>query len=183
MKRPQQSLAIFGDIINKIRQYTNGKRYLEVGVGAGGFIAVAKEMGIEVDAVELSANVCKNIEYLLGVQVIQADFLDYQSEEPYDALSMGDVIEHVKEPTKAIQKANKLLKVGGILWISTPNYNSAFSQMMKFSDPMWKEPGHRVYFCRESFEALLMAEGFEILEYQVSQRYNGSMEIIARKVR
>lgn len=181
VKAPLQSLAIYGDIIRAIRQYNEGKRYLEVGVGRGEFIAVAKEMGLEIHAVELSASTCKNIELLLGVPVVQADFLAYDSEEPYDVLSMGDVIEHVKAPTEAIQKANALLKSGGILWISTPNYNSAFSQMLKFSDPMWKEPGHRVYFCRETFEQLLEACGFDILEYQVSRRYNGSMEIIARK--
>lgn len=181
VKSPQQQLALYGDIIRTIQVYNKGKRYLEVGVGRGEFIAVAKEMGLEIDAVELSANTCKNIEMLLGVPVIQTDFLAYDSAEPYDVLSMGDVIEHVKWPTVAIEKAHKLLKTGGILWISTPNYGSAFSQMLKFSDPMWKEPGHRVYFCRETFEKLLEDKGFEILEYHVSRRYNGSMEIIARK--
>lgn len=183
VRMPQQQLTIYCDIINKIKQYNSGRRYLEVGIGKGEFIAVAREMGMAVDAVELSANACKNVELLLGVPIIQADFLDYQSDEPYDAISMGDVIEHVKAPTAAIRKANALLKAGGILWISTPNYDSAFSRLLKFSDPMWKEPGHRVYFCRESFERLLEQEGFEILAYEVSRRYNGSMEILAQKVR
>ena len=95
---------------------------------------------------------------------------------------MGDVIEHVKDPTKALQKAAEMLNDDGILWISTPNYESSFSRLKKFTDAMWCEKNHITYFSYITFSALLENCGFEILEYNVSERYNGSMELFVRKI-
>lgn len=178
---PRVSPSIFSDLINKIRGFEKGNKYLEVGVGTGDFIAVAREMGIEIDAVELMPSFCKQVEELLDFKPICCDFLAFETNQKYDVISMGDIIEHVKAPRLALEKANELLKNGGILWISTPNFKSSYGQMMKFSDPMWNEPWHRVYFCYQSFKTLLAEMGFEVLEYRASNRYNGSMELLTRK--
>ena len=52
---------------------------------------------------------------------------------------MGDIIEHVTNPKAALKKAHSLLKETGVLWLSTSNYNSSFTRMMKLKDAMWKE--------------------------------------------
>ena len=94
---------------------------------------------------------------------------------------MGDVIEHVTDPEKALRNAYDLLEEDGVLWLSTPNFESSFSRMMKFHDPMWLEPYHISYFNRAGLEALASKCGFILREYSVSQRYNGSMELILTK--
>ena len=94
---------------------------------------------------------------------------------------MGDVIEHVTDPEEALRNAYKLLSGDGVLWLSTPNFESSFSRMQKFNDAMWLEPYHITYFCRDSLEALAAKCGFVIREYKVSNRYRGSMELILTK--
>ena len=94
---------------------------------------------------------------------------------------MGDVLEHVSQPTKALEKAHKLLAENGILWLSTPNYNSAFTRMLQFSDPMWNQVNHFTYFSFEGLKPILDKVGFDVKRYDISRRYNGSMELILKK--
>lgn len=175
------SLRIWADILNKIRSHTRGTSLLEVGVGQGHLIAVAREMGYDVTAVELLESEAQETADLLGVPVICGDFLHIQQEQQVDIITMGDVIEHLQRPMDGLKKAWELLKEGGVLWLSTPNFESSFTRMMKVFDAMWCEPYHITYFSREGLLRLLDQVGFELLEYTVSNRYNGSMELLLRK--
>lgn len=176
------SLHIWSNILNKIRAHTAGTSLLEVGVGQGHLIAVALEMGYDVTAVELLEEEAQETADLLGLPVICGDFLHLAEDRQVDIITMGDVIEHLQRPTEGLQKAHGLLKDGGVLWLSTPNYESSFTRMLKAFDPMWCEPYHLTYFSRPGLLALLEQTGFRLLEYTVSNRYNGSMELLLQKI-
>lgn len=175
------SLRIWSDILNQIRSYTDGKALLEVGVGQGHLIAVAQEMGYDVSAVELIEAEAQETADLLRLPVICGDFLHLEEDRKVDIITMGDVIEHLQRPMDGLKKAHALLRENGILWLSTPNFESSFTRMMKGFDPMWNEPYHISYFSKKGLLCLLGQVGFELLEYSVSNRYNGSMELLLRK--
>ena len=175
------SLNTWCNILQKISIYTSGKSLLEVGVGQGFLIAVAQELGYDVAAVELIESDAQETADLLDLPVICGDFLNLKEECQFDIITMGDVLEHLQRPAEGLKKAHALLRNGGILWLSTPNYESSFTHMMKAFDPMWCEPYHITYFSRRGLIPILEKIGFELLEYQVSNRYNGSMEMILRK--
>lgn len=174
-------LPIFGELINRIQSYTNGNRLLEVGIGGGELIVAALEFGYHVEAVEIVETRARRISEMLDIPVFVSDYNKFSTENKYDVITMGDVIEHVFDPVAAVRKTYDLLEENGILWISTPNFKSGFSRIMKFDDPMWNEPTHISYFSYDGFKKLLCENGFEILNYKISNRYNGSMEIIAKK--
>lgn len=178
-----QSLRIWCDILNKIQSYTSGRSLLEVGVGQGHLIAVAQEMGYDVTAVELLEADAQETADLLGLPVICGDFLHLEEDRKVDIITMGDVIEHLQHPVDGLKKAHALLRDNGILWLSTPNFESSFSRMMKAFDPMWMEPYHLTYFSRNGLVSILEQVGFTLLEYTVSNRYNGSMELLLKKSR
>ena len=58
---------------------------------------------------------------------------------------MGDVLEHVSDPVRAVEKAHELLEDDGALWISTPNFESAFSLVADHDDPMRRQQYHLNY--------------------------------------
>lgn len=179
----KDALHIWCNILNKIRAYTNGMDLLEVGVGQGHLIAVAQEMGYHVTAVELIESDAQETADLLGIPVICGDFLHLDEQEKVDIITMGDVIEHLQYPVEGLKKAHAMLKENGILWLSTPNFESSFTRLMKAFDPMLCEPYHITYFSYKGLMSILKKVGFELLEYAVSNRYNGSMELLLRKVR
>lgn len=174
-------LYIWSEILNKISNHTSGKNILEVGIGNGEFIAVALEMGYNIESIEIVKDVCQKIANLLNVEINCCDFLKFETDKKYSIITMGDVIEHVTNPTEALNKVYNMLEDDGILWISTPNYESSFSRLRKFTDAMWNEPTHITYFNYTTFAQLLSNCGFEILEYLTSNRWNGSMELMVRK--
>ncbi|MCM1054562.1 MAG: class I SAM-dependent methyltransferase [Bacteroides sp.] len=176
-------LYLWSNILNKLNSYVNCQRknILEVGIGKGELLSVALEMGYQVDAVEIMKNQAQSISDILGISIWNGDFLNYHTAKTYSIIIMGDVIEHIIDPTEALRNAHRLLDDNGILWLSTPNYESAFTKMAKFKDPMWLEPYHITYFSYSGLEALIKQCGFEVIEYSVSNRYNGSMELIIKK--
>lgn len=174
-------LSIWSTILNKLRAYTSGKDLLEVGIGEVCLLAVALEMGYRPDAVEIVRQSAQEVADILQMPIWNGDFLDYHPDKKYSVIVMGDVIEHVTDPERALRNAHSLLADGGALWLSTPNFEGSFTRMLKFNDPMWLEPYHISYFNFEGLRALAEKCGFAVREYQVSNRYNGSMELILTK--
>lgn len=173
--------STYSNLFNNIKAYNNGTRYLEVGIGNGEMLACALEMGYQADAVEICREDCENVSGVLGLDIKWADFLDYSTSKKYDVIVMGDVLEHVSDPVRALEKAYGMLAENGILWISTPNYESAFTRMTGFSDPMWNQVNHFTYFCFNGLKPILDKIGFDVKRYDISQRYSGSMELILQK--
>ena len=174
---PRYPLRIYSDIFNNCRKYTKGKKYLEIGVGNGEMISCALEMGYEITAVEICKEDCENISNVLDIDIINDNFINVDFNEKFDIIIMGDVLEHVSEPKEALRKIKYILNTNGVLWISTPNYLSAFSRMRKDKDPMWNQKNHFTYFCYDGLNRILRELGFKVDRYDISLRYNGSMEL------
>ena len=174
-------LHFWGNILKKMKRESSGNSLLEVGIGQGGLIAAAKEIGISVRCVEINKQVAQDIANLLQVNITCCDFLEFPENTQYDMISMGDVIEHLSNPRKGLEKAMRLLRKNGVLWISTPNYESSYNQLHHMHTAMWLEPAHVTYFNRQGLQNLLSDVGFEIIDYNISSHYNGSMEILAKK--
>lgn len=175
------TLSTWSTILNKLRAYTTGSELLEVGIGEGYLLAVALEMGYQPDAVEIGRRPAQEVADILQIPIWNGDFLDYHPNKQYSVIIMGDVIEHVTDPGRALRNAHSLLADDGVLWLSTPNFEGSFTRLMKFRDPMWMEPHHISYFNYQGLRALAEKCGFTVREYQTSNRYNGSMELILTK--
>lgn len=176
-------LSIFCDILKRAKSLSdNGKMLLEVGPGTGELIATALELQFEVEAIEISRRQANRLQKLFNIDIHCMDFMKFETDKKYDVITMGDVVEHVTNPRKAIEKAYSLLNDTGVLWIATPNFKSGYSRIMGYNDPMWREPYHISYFSYDILKKLLEDVGFQVLDYSVSKRYKGSMELFAKKV-
>lgn len=154
---------------------------LEVGCGAGEYTAAAVEMGFEVQGIELREAYARAVEKMADVVVHNADFMTFPEDRKFGVVAMGDVLEHFSHPpADVIIKARDLLVPGGLMHLSTPNFRSAFSRITADKDPMWRVCEHLNYFSRKSLTILLDACGLSLVHYEISPRYNGSMEVIAR---
>jgi SAM-dependent methyltransferase len=180
-KTEPSALYIWCDILKKAQEYTNGLRYLEVGIGKGESAAVALELGYNVTLVEIDEGSGQVVADILDTPVICTDFLQYKSDEKFDVIVMGDVLEHVTDPHAAMEKAREFLSDNGVIWLSTPNFDSSYTKMMKFSDPMFCIVTHLTWFNKKGIEVLLDDCGLKIIDYKVSNRYNGSMELFIVK--
>ena len=155
--------------------------FLDVGVGAGESYVVAQEFGLNVSGVEVNSFYVDCAVGAFGGDIACSTFADYEAESVFDVIWMGDVLEHMVDPVAAIRKAHSLLSDKGLLWISTPNFESAMSLVKGVDDPMKRVCEHLNYFSFKSLEKVLGENGFYIMDYKISLRFAGSMEVTCMK--
>jgi len=175
--------SYYSNILSTIRRcgYANGMSLFEVGIGACECLLAAREMGYDsfgIDVIERHVEDAKNI---YGLNAEAVDFLEFESDQKWDIIIMGDVLEHVSNPDLALAKAESLLNEDGAIWISTPTFESAYSFVAGHDDAMRRQQFHLNYFSRESLYLLLERNYLIPVDYMVSGHFNGSMEIIAIK--
>jgi SAM-dependent methyltransferase len=158
-----------------------GGRWLDVGFGNGLLLAAADEFGFEVvglDARESSVKALRE----LGFEAQATDLATFES-EPFDVISMADVVEHVPYPKTVLEAARRLLKDDGLLFVSMPNIDCFAWKALDAtkSNPYWGELEHFHNFGRKRLYALLDENGFEPCGYRCNERYFVGMEIVARK--
>lgn len=168
-----------GRVLSNIRKRAPGNSFLEIGVGAGEMAAVAKEFLFDVTGIDIRPAYAEAASKMLDIPIHAIDFLDFKPDQPYDVICMGDVLEHTTEPVRMLRQAISLLSPGGVLWISTPNFESAFSRVTGDKSPLWRACEHLNYFCYRSLKAMLESMGAPVADYAVSRHCLGTMEITA----
>ena len=108
-----------------IKLVGHDKKVLEVGTSTGYVTRVLKErgnrvVGIEIDeeAGKIAAQYCESM--IIG-DVESICLEDHLEEASLDVIMFADVLEHLKEPGRVLEKVKKFLKPEGYLVISLPN--------------------------------------------------------------
>lgn len=97
-----------------------GNRVLDVACGAGVLGACLRNMGLRVDAIDISPLMIEKAKKNRandGINFIVADFYEYQSDEKYDGILVFDAYPHFLDKVRFAEKAAKLLREGGTLFI------------------------------------------------------------------
>lgn len=90
--------------------------------------------------------------------------------ESFDAVTLWDVVEHVRDPAEALRAVRRLLRPGGTLALSTPNLRGLFPRL---SQPVgrvtgyWthpEPPAHLFQFSQATLSRLLERTGFRVVE-------------------
>jgi SAM-dependent methyltransferase len=147
---------------------TNGgprqRKLLDLGCWVGFLLSEAKERGWSVTGVEPSAFASAYARDRLGLDVRTGDL--FKTELPshhYDAIVMGDVIEHLPRPGEALDRMAELLRDGGIVWMALPDAGSLVARGMRAR--WWSViPTHVQFFTRGSLRTLLERRGWTVLE-------------------
>lgn len=102
--------------------------YLEVGAGHGIFCSEAMREGgfsrydiVDISETSLALTKKMTAEFIdtHEIRFIHADFLQFESEERYDVISISEVLEHVETPQEFLDKSRKLMKDDGRLYLTT----------------------------------------------------------------
>lgn len=110
-----------------------------------------------------------------ALQIIECFFEDFRSDEKFDAIEMGFVLEHVEDPALILRKYRDALAEGGSLFIGVPNALSLHRKLGHLAgllaDPyklseMDLKYGHRRYFDLESLQACVKGAGFKVRSAQ-----------------
>jgi len=124
---------LHSDIFEMIKPYLKDKLHvLDFGCGQGAFSQRLIDLGMVVDACDINtrqvkANVNRKIELDLNREIPPEKFPD-----KYDLILAFEIIEHLQNPWKYLEDCLKLLKIGGIIMLTTPNISNFVSRLRFF---------------------------------------------------
>ena len=89
------------------------------------------------------------------------------SREPYDAVTLFDVIEHLYRPHDAFQNLRQLTRRGGLVFIETGNTESYWPRHYGINQWWYvRLLEHHVFWSRRSLEYMACAHGFRIVYWK-----------------
>ncbi|HWC25592.1 MAG TPA: class I SAM-dependent methyltransferase [Solirubrobacteraceae bacterium] len=137
---------------------------LDVGCWMGFLLSEAVERGWRATGVEPSAFASAYARERLGLDVRTGDLFDAELPlDHFDAIVMGDVIEHLPRPGEALERLAELLRPGGIVWLALPDAGSVVARALRRR--WWSViPTHVQFFTRRSLRTLLERRGWTVLE-------------------
>lgn len=139
-------------------------RLLDLGCWVGFLLAEARERGWKGVGVEPSVYASTFAREQLGLDVRTGElFSTTLPSHGFEAVVMGDVIEHLTDPGAALERVADLLAPGGVLWLALPDAGSRVARLL--GRRWWSViPTHVQYFTRRSIALLLDRHGFELLQ-------------------
>lgn len=151
-----------------------GDRVLDVGGGWGTFTEHAGKQGIQVTSLTISHQSEAYIAELikkqnLPCQVLFKNFMEYTSPEPYDAIVILGVMEHLPDYHAVLHQFQQLLKPGGRVYLDASAFREKYSKPTFVSRYIF--PGDHSYFCLHEFLAEVAKTKLEALTV-LNDRHN-----------
>lgn len=144
--------------IRLVRRFAVGGALLDIGCSTGSFVKAAREAGFEAEGVDICAPA---VEFGrgLGLPLSVLDILCESPGKQYDSVTMWATLEHLPGPRAYLQRARELLKPGGLLFVSVPNYAGITQKLLGKWD-RYVGSDHLNYFTPQVLRKGLEAEGF-----------------------
>lgn len=151
--------------------------YLEIGPGSGQFLIKALRNGCfsKYNACDLSptsVKLCNDYLHYLGVtnnyKIECKNFFDYDKNEKYNCIVMGEVLEHVEDPVAMLEQLYNLLNVGGKAFITTVINGPGIDHIYLFHN-------------KEEVLEMMRKVGFSVEDYILAIEGNVSLEKAEKK--
>jgi SAM-dependent methyltransferase len=151
-------------ILDRIEAEVRPGKLLDLGSWVGFFLDEARRRGWMASGVEPSAFAARYAREELGVDVREGGLLEVELPEgEFDAVYLGDVIEHLPGAGDALDRIATLLAPDGVLAMAVPDAGSRLARLM--GRRWWSViPTHVHYFTRASISTLLRRHGYEVIE-------------------
>ncbi|WP_305910154.1 class I SAM-dependent methyltransferase [Methylomarinum sp. Ch1-1] len=143
-----------------------GDRVLDVGGGWGSFMEHAGQRGIQVTSLTISHESERFLTDLihrrqLPCRVLNQDYFDYVSPEPYDAIVILGVMEHLPDYPAVLRQFQRLLKPGGRGYLDASAFREKYAKPSFIAQYVF--PADHAYFCLHDFLTAVAKTPLEVL--------------------
>jgi 2-polyprenyl-3-methyl-5-hydroxy-6-metoxy-1,4-benzoquinol methylase len=156
----------YNEILDSFESYRKTNKIIDVGCGVGYFLEEAKKRGWDVYGTEYTDQAIE-ICMKKGISMQKGIFSSNNYEKnSFDIITSFEVIEHINNPIEEISNFNKILRQGGLLYLTTPNFNSIERFILKDRYNVICYPEHLSYYTKSTLGKLMKSQGFEKKELQ-----------------
>jgi len=140
-----------------------GGQLLDIGCATGAFMRVAKVRGWTPSGIDISPAAAEVAREVTGAAV-QAGTLEAGTfpASSFDAVTAWEVLEHLPRPGPFVAEVFRILRPGGVVAFSTPNWRSPWER--KTRDDNRRPPFHLTFWSAAPVTRLLEQAGFVDVE-------------------
>lgn len=153
------------EVLKEILRYRQRGALLDIGCGNGSLLAAAKGIfnpceGIEPHSLarELAIQKSGSVVYDQPIEKLQLD------SESYDIIVLSQVIEHLPYPSNIISELYRILKKGGIVFISCPNVTGLSFRLFGMYHTHISSWQHINLFSPKTMRMLCEKNGFKVVD-------------------
>lgn len=160
----------------------SGRSFLDVGCNTGFAVEAARRLGFEATGYDLSDEAIEYARRAYPANTFQQGTAQTAAETGgrYDVVLCAEMIEHLTELDSFADALARLVRPGGILYLTTPDTGHWRTPKNLLA---WKEvcpPHHLVYFNRDQIRRLLETAGFRVSCF-LPVLHKPSVRVIARR--
>lgn len=171
-------------IFSRLNLDSKSVRLLDVGCGAGYFLSVLKDKGVESKGLEVAPHL---VEYCkkMGLNVF-SNGLSEEEDESYDVITLFDVIEHLSDPIVFFKNIRKKLKNNGYCIVFTPNIESVGFELMGAKQNLLVPFEHVCFYNEQALNYLSQNSnliifskenyGLDIMDYLLMKEYEDDIK-------
>lgn len=177
---PNAATAIENDLILNwyperiIRRFGSVGSILELGIGHGytpGLFNAACDRHVIIEGSQLVIDLFREKSPEFTGEVVFSYFEEFDTDERFDAIVMGFVLEHVDDPGMLLARFKKFLKPGGHIYVAVPNAKSMNRrlgvELGKIDDIYSLNAndhalGHKRQYCRDTLKQEIQQYGYEV---------------------
>lgn len=156
----------YREVLARLEPYRSRGRIFEMGCGAGYFLEEAAAAGWEPHGSTvgaLSVEMCR----AKGLDVLNAaDAVSSMPDGHFDVATAFEVVEHLRDPAVEAQLLARIIRPGGLLYCTTPNFDSLSRRIL---GPSWRVidyPEHLIYFTAATLTRWLEPFGFRMIRVE-----------------
>lgn len=146
-----------------LSRFTTPSRILDVGAAAGFVLKGLTESGWAGTGIEPNAAMARYGRETLGLDVRCGTLENMPSDEPFDALSMIQVMAHFVDPHEAMQSVSSLVASNGLCLVETWNVRSWSARLFGQSWHEYSPPSVLQWYSPETLTSLFASHGFEAI--------------------
>lgn len=158
----------YNELIDEFEKFKKNGKILDVGCGIGYFLEVAKKRGWTVygtEYTEEAIKICKSKGIKMQEGKLNPD--NYNIEE-FDIITSFEVLEHINNPIEEISNFYKILRKGGLVYLTTPNFNSISRYYLKANYNVITYPEHLCYYTPKTLKNLFKEINFNVLKLKTT---------------
>ncbi len=157
------TIGRYRTLLRRLGRLVEGRDVLDIGCGAGEFVATAIGEGWDARGVELSEAAVAFCT-ARGLPVRRSDIFASNLEPgSVSVCTLFEVIEHVPDPRAFLARAVELTRPGGLIYLTTPNIASLDARILR-GDWNALHVEHISYFTPKTLLAMIERSGLEAIE-------------------
>lgn len=161
----EMTRAAYLKLLDEFEKFRKTNRILDAGCGRGWFLEEAKKRGWEVYGTEFSdkaIGVCSAKGINMKHGALSPDMF---AENFFDVITSFEVIEHINSPLADLKAIHSFLRKDGLLYCTTPNFNSVMRYYLKEKYNVIEYPEHLTYYTKRTLKHTIEKFPFKRIKF------------------